>query len=366
MARSYANALTNLGYETTIGIMGEPGFEATLQTLFSPDLDLVFCLGSIPLSISANGRYLWEIIPRSVRFITVVVDALPYDFRIVGFAEFIANYNQFENCSLVCYEKNIADVLRDMTQRKTFYMPTGANPMPRQRTKKNFPDRLMFWGSIGAELSKHEYTGDIAETLAYNNIWGFSPNQIQFIAENLMFNNEGYGLKVFADIIGQPLSDMIQKGWIKELCEIDSSMKRFRRFFLIHSLKNFPIDLYGKNWEPYASDWSDIRICSASPDHNEAFGQICQHYGGVVNIDPNWGWGTNERVITALALGTKSITSTNRRVDNIGWCFQYDFTEASILGAAERLLNSRETTGAVPEASWEYLISSLLYEMEQR
>jgi len=363
MANSYAWALSLHGYEVSVGVLGQDSFEQTVRGLGDPALDLVFNLGSVTLDVQVGGRFLWEVLPPEVLYISVVVDALPYDLRMGGFARFVADYAQIPNGHLVCYEGNVAAILQELTGKRTFYMPTGANTMPRIRRPKKHPYRLMFWGSLAAELLKDEQTGDLPGALAANNVWGFEPPRLQRVAEQCMHTDEGYALGVLAQACDIPVPEMLKRGWIDELCKIDGAIKRYRRHLLLTTLKDLPIDIYGKNWDGYVEGWDNVRVITPKPDHNLTFGTICQDYGGVVNVDPNWGWGTNERAITALQMGCKLITSNNRRVQGARGCFQYGFEADSIRDAADALWESDVHGNFTAEATWEYLLSNLLMEL---
>lgn len=95
-------------------------------------------------------------------------------------------------------------------------------------------------------------------------------------------------------------------------------------------------------------------------DQPPTFSHLCQHCAGHFNFDPNFGHGTNERVVSALADGIPVANNFNLRTDHLTGCTPYRFTDASIRHAAERLL---AYCGEVPLPAgntWEYMVCELL------
>jgi len=366
MAASIAAALKLNGYDATVATMYTPEFGKQLAAALSEgDLELVVSTGSSPLKVVLNQErtHLWQFIPEHVLFVTIIVDALPYDFQTSWFLLFMNDFRSSDNLVIVSYEKNIAEILSRFSGKKVYYMPTGATLAPTLREEPEHPDRLMFWGSVEAELAKRDQTSDLLAIIRDNNRWNLSEQQIRKVTDSIIGADEPYALNAVARALDMPVDVMLRNQWIDELCVIDSAIKRYRRALLIESLQDFPLDIYGKNWEKYVSPPSAIRLRQPVPDHNLTFGHICQHYAGVVNIDPNWGEGTNERAITALTMGVRVATNKNKRIENIVGCYQYSLNRESIRAACSQALTGAKPVAPLADATWEYLIGKFLMEV---
>jgi len=366
MAASIAAALKLNGYDATVATMYTPEFGQQLAAALSEsDLELVVSTGSSPLKVVLNqeGTFLWQFIPQHVLFVTIIVDALPYDFKTSAFVSFMNDFRRRDNLIIVSYEKNIAEILSRFSGKKVYYMPTGATLAPILREQPEHPDRLMFWGSVEAELAKTDHTSDLLAVIRNNNRWNLNEQQIRKVTDIIIGADEPYALNAVARALDMPVDVMLRNQWIDELCVIDSAIKRYRRALLIESLQDFPLDIYGKNWEKYVGPSSAIRLRQPEPDHNLTFGHICQHYAGVVNIDPNWGEGTNERAITALTMGVRVATNKNKRIENVVGCYPYSLTRESIRSACSQALTGVKPVPPLADATWEYLIGKFLMEV---
>ena len=366
MAASIAAALKLNGYDATIATMYTSEFGQQLASALSDsDLELVISTGVSPLKVILNQErtFLWRFIPKHVLFVTIIVDALPYDFKTSAFVSFMDDFPRLDNLVIVSYEKNIAGILSAFSGKKVYHMPTGATLVPFLREEPEHTDRLMFWGSVEAELAKTDHTSDLLTAIRSHNRWNLSEQQIRKVTDFIIGADEPYALGALSQALDIPVDVMLRNQWIDELCIIDSAIKRYRRAFLIESLQDFPLDIYGKNWEKYVGPASAIRLRQPEPDHNLAFGHICQHYAGVVNIDPNWGDGTNERAITALTMGVRVATNKNKRIENTVGCYQYSLNRDSIRAACSQALNGIKPVAPLAEATWEYLIGRFLMEV---
>jgi hypothetical protein len=183
------------------------------------------------------------------------------------------------------------------------------------------------------------------------------------ISEALRHTNIIHGLSAVAQAFNEPVQSLVQPDAATALCAIDSCLKRYRRVKVARALRGLPVDFYGENWEQHVGDTASFRFCKPDPDHNHAFSHICQHYAGLVNFDPNFGHGTNERAVSALAMGVPIANNFNIRTDSVAGCFPYHFSDESIRFAAERVLAFEGTLAPQAEHTWEYLIRKLLSEI---
>jgi hypothetical protein len=339
MARSLAAALELNGYDASVVNINTDGPER----LNDPDLALTISTGALPLEM----RY-WPLLP-NVTHIAYVIDAWPYDYvRVPGFREFYEDAHTNLNLKLACLEKNNADLIG------AYYMPSGPYPAPRIVGPKQYPDCLLMWGSVGAELAVTPLHDGLEATIADNNPWGLSPSRIKAAAEALQATKHTHGLTAIADAINGDVDALLAPHVMPATCAIDSCLKRWRRVKVARALADFPLDIYGKGWERFG-----LKCQTPQPDHNHAFGHIVQNYGGFVNVDPNFGYGTNERVMTALAMGIRTATNVNARTDWIDGACPYSFDDASIQAAAQRALLPTPIA-TLHDCSWEDGVRGLL------
>jgi len=363
MADSIAPALSLNGYQTHVAIIGEDRFLKELEIVSDKNLELIVCLGSPPLEILINSKRIWDFSEKKIQIITLVLDSLPYDLRMPGFVEYITQYKDAPHLSLVAFEGNIAETLARLTGKKVVHMHHGAYCIPISKKEKKYGTRLMFWGSIEAELGKTEITHDLIETLRRFNPWGLDENNIHSVVERIKETTDFYGFTDLAAALNIDHRDILRAEWINGLMAIDSAIKRYRRKFVMDSLADYPIDIYGKNWDNYVSHSSNLRIMSTLPDDNRAFPYACQEYGGLINIDPNWGNGTNERAITALSLGINIATNKNKMVEAIDGCYQYDLSGDSIRSACDSALANPNSRRILNEFSWQHVVTKMLREI---
>jgi hypothetical protein len=358
MAQSLASALNNNGYDAcVVSIEDGAALEMLTNLLRDPRLALLMTTGTLPLQLAANGQPIWRAIAPAVQFITYIVDAWPYDFaRVEPFRSYMSDWRERPNLHIASLEANDASLIGP----RAHYMPTGAYPAPHRRGSKQHPGRLMVWASANKELAISPVHSEFEETLAANNFWGLDAPRIARVAEALRYTELVHGLSAIAAALDAPLQAVVKPEAMVALCALDSNLKRYRRVKVVKALKGLPVDIYGENWYQHVGEVRSFRILTPEPNHNHAFGHICQDYAGLVNFDPNFGHGTNERAVTALAMGIPIANNFNLRTDHMTGCIPYHFSDASIRHAAERLLNYRGEVPLAPELSWEYLVGRLL------
>ena len=126
-----------------------------------------------------------------------------------------------------------------------------------------------------------------------------------------------------------------------DIAAIDAGLKRYRRVKVVRALKGLSVDIYGRGWEQYV-EGCGFKLLTPEPNHNAMFGTLCQGYAGVVNFDPNFGVGTNERAMTALATGTRLMNNSNSRIGGMTGVYTYSFGDepAKIRSVAERMFTN--------------------------
>jgi len=357
MARSLASALLANGYAATIVNMNDAELNRHVPVLLDPALALVITTGTVPLSLELNGVPLWRAVPAQTDFITYIIDAWPYDYvRVPPLRSFLEDWKTQPNLHMAGLEYNDACLIG----ARAHYMPTGAYSAPAPRGPRESPDRLMIWASANKELSVTAIHDGFEETLAGNNHWGLEPDRIRTIAEALRYTNVVHGLSAMAAAFGLTLAELVQPDALVALCALDSCLKRYRRVKVAKALRGLPVDIYGENWEQHVGDCSSFRFFKPVPDHNHAFSHVVQHYAGLVNFDPNFGHGTNERIVSSLAMGVPAANNFNVRTDAAVGCFPYHFSDASIRHAAEQVLAYRGPVPVDARHTWEYLVRDLL------
>ena len=360
MANSIGAALTLNGYQVSIATVGEDGFNQKMEVINDKKLELIFCLGSIPLDLLLNGKRLWDFVDADVQIIELVLDSLPYDFRILGFADFMKNYSSRKNLSMASFEGNIAKMLSNKAGKTVHHMYHGFYGAPLISRPKKFPDRLFFWGSVETELGITEVTDNLRSVINGFNVWGLSSQKIDMVVACIEQTTDFYSFTDFSKALGIEMAELLRPEWIDALCAIDSAIKRYRRVFLINAIQDLPIDLYGKNWDKYIKAGSNMRVMRFEPDDNRSFSYICQEYAGLINIDPNWSNGTNERAVTALALGVNVASNRNRMLENLEGFYQYELSGESIRKACAQALKSPRVYQYAGQFSWEAVITGLM------
>jgi hypothetical protein len=360
MAQSLASALDANGYDSHIVSINDASFQGLSALLKDPQLALVMTTGTLPLQVAVGGVPIWRALAPGVQFITYIIDAWPYDaVRVEACRQFLDDWPRQPNLHLASLEANDARLIGP----RAHYMPSGAYPAPRRSEPKLHPERLLIWASANKELAVTPVHDDFETTIAANNVWSLDSARIARAAEALRHTEVVHGLSAIAAALDEPIEEAMQAGALVTLCAIDSCLKRYRRVKVVKALQGLPVDIYGENWQQHVGNVASFRLLTPDPNHNHAFSYLCQHYAGFFNFDPNFGHGTNERAVSALALGTPIANNFNARTDASVGCIPYHFEDASIRHAAERLL---EYDGAVPlaaENTWEYLIGKLLSEI---
>ncbi|MEI8301950.1 MAG: hypothetical protein WCG13_01560 [Burkholderiales bacterium] len=357
MAQSLAFALSTNGYDAAIFNVNDESLQSLPALLKDPDLRLVMTTGTLPLGIGIGDRPVWDAVAPDVDFITYLIDAWPYDYvRVKPFRDYLRAWHDRSNLHLVHVEGNDARLIGD----RVHHMPTGANPAPWRRGPKAHPERLMMWASTHTELAVSRFDMDFEETLAENNAWGFDAGRIRSIADALRATTITHGMSAIAEAMEMPAQALQRDEYMVALCAVDSSLKRYRRVKVVRALRDFPLDIYGRNWERYIEGNPNHRMCTANPDHNHAFSHVVQDYAGLINVDPNYGDGSNERAVSALAMGIPVANNFNLKTDPIPGCYPYHFTDESIRAAARRVLAHRGEINTPVVNTWEHQIGRLL------
>ncbi|MEO8835837.1 MAG: hypothetical protein ABI364_03770 [Caldimonas sp.] len=360
MAQSLASALDANGYDSHIVSIDDESFGKLRGLLQDPQLALVITTGTLPLQIASGGVPIWRAVPADVPFITYVIDAWPYDaVRVEPFRRFLGDWQELPNLHVASLEANDARLIGP----RAHYMPTGAYPAPRRRGPKLHADRLFVWASANKELAVTPVHSAFEATIAVNNPWGLDEHRIGRVAESLRTTGITHGLGAIAAALEQPLEELVQADALVALCAIDSCLKRYRRVKVVQALDGLPVDIYGENWQQHVGRAQTFRLLTPSPNHNHAFSHLCQHYAGLVNFDPNFGHGTNERAVSALALGVPIANNFNGRTDGVVGCIPYRFEDNSIRAAAEKLLRYEGDVPLDASNTWEYLVGRLLAEI---
>ena len=357
MAQSLAFALNANGYDTRILNVNEPGIDALAPLLADPDLALVMTTGSLPLSLAIDGVPVWRAVRPHTRFLMYIVDAWPYDaVRVPAFRAFLGDWHGRPNLHLAGLEGNDARLIGG----RTHHMPTGAYPAPWRTGDKRHPDRMMIWASAHKELAISALHDGFEDTVRDNNPWGLDDGRIRRVGEVLRHTTIVHGLSAIADAMDTPLPELARPDHLVALSAIDSCLKRYRRVKVVRALRDFPVDIYGQNWEPYVEGARSVRLLVPDPNHNHVFSYVCQHYAGLFNFDPNFADGTNERAVSALAMGIPIANNFNRVTDGLAGVHAYHFSDESIRFAAERLLAHAAPVPTPPANTWEYRVGRLL------
>jgi hypothetical protein len=365
MARGLANGLSAVGYLPSIVDITSKESLRSFGSLRDPDLSLIICLGSPPLNLGVNGRPLWQEIGSQTTFVVIVCDTLPYDFRYRNFTKYLGDCVSNEQLNLISYEKNNCTVLSDCIQKEVRFYQNPASELRLSKVARveglvgDEHTRLLFWGSADAELSKLEKESSVESTLHLVNSWGLSARRIFDLSEFLTSSEcDFYVPGAISGALGSKLSDLLKEGYAEQISSVDSAVKRFRRRFLVEALEGFPVDIFGKNWEQHLPGDTTIRIKTPYPDQNVILAKYMPFYRGVVNIDPNWSYGTNERAALAVATGVPLVTNHNSVILENPAVFPYRLARGSIMNAVSDLYSGPRRFQHDTTHTWEGLVRS--------
>lgn len=357
MGQNLVYALNANGYDAQLINVSDASLQALPALLQDPDLRLVMTTGTLPLGIVVDQRPIWQAIGANTQFITYIIDAWPYDFvRVKGCRDYLRDWATDPRLHLASLEGHDAKLIG----ARAHHMPTGAYPAPWRVGPKEHGGRLMIWASAHKELSVARIHSEFEDTLRENNPWGFDEPRLRQIAEALRHTTIVHGLSAMAHAVGCHVSELVQPATMTALCAVDSCLKRYRRVKVVLALRGLPLDIYGENWEQYVGSDKSVRLLTANPNHNHAFSYLVQHYAGLVNFDPNFANGTNERAVSALAMGVPIANNFNLRTEALTGCHSYHFSDESIRFAAEQLLNHTAPVPTPVGNTWEYLVGGLL------
>jgi hypothetical protein len=347
------------GFETHVAMMGDSNFSNSLADSINERLEAVLIIGTPPFGLMLeSGKFLWEaLLEMGIKIITILLDQIPYCLRIPGFKKYLLARKKYDNELLICWEKNIADMLTSYCEKTVLFRQCYANVHP--AVDRAQTTRWLFWGSIDAGLASEQEKLTLFDTISANNVWGLSRQKIEDMSQTLIHSNDFFTYTDIANFLQIDLYELLSPDDLSYLCAIDSKLKKERRISLITRLKNFPVDVYGKGWEKYIDDRkTEMKIKQPVPDLNMTFSLLCQKYSGLVNIDPNWSYGTNERVPTALYYGIAVLTNRNYSFMGDANCFQYVLNGSSLENKASKLIGQVSSR----RSSHHHLTSHQFYE----
>ena len=357
MAQSLSYALNANGYDVQIININDASLQALPRSLQDPDFRLIMTTGTLPLGITIDNKPIWEMIGPQAHFITYIIDAWPYDFvRVKPCRDYLQARRTNPNLHIVSLEGNDSRLIG----HGVHFMPTGAYPAPWRVGPKENGDRLMIWASANKELAVSALHNEFEATLRDNNVWGFDGDRIRTIGEALRHTTIIHGMSAIADAMSMPVAELVVPDYMTALCAMDSCLKRYRRVKVVMALRGMPVDIYGENWGQYVGNEKSFRLLTPNPNHNHAFSYLVQHYAGLVNFDPNFGNGTNERAVSALAMGIPIANNFNITTDHLAGVHPYHFSDESIRFAASKLLSHTEPVPTPQGNTWESLVGGLL------
>ena len=357
MAQNLCYALNANGYDAHVVNISDASLKSLPSALQDPDFRLIMTTGTMPLAVTIDGKPIWEAIGPQVQFITYIIDAWPYDFvRVKPCRDYLLAMRSGPNLHIASLEGNDTRLIGS----RAHHMPTGAYPAPWRVGPKENGGRLMIWASANKELAVTQLHNEFEATLRDNNAWGFDATRIGQIGEALRYTTIVHGMSAIADAMGMNVAEMVVPDYMTALCAMDSCLKRYRRVKVVMALRGLPVDIYGENWGQYVGNEKSFRLLTPNPNHNHAFSYLVQHYAGLVNFDPNFGNGTNERAVSALAMGVPIANNFNITTDHLAGCYPYHFSDESIRFAAGKLLGHTDAVPTPQGNTWEYLVGGLL------
>lgn len=353
---SLKNGLSLNGFEPIVVTL-KPGVSVTLPSPQS--ISLAIFVGGPPVDIVVQKTAYWKLLADHAHTHLMLIDPLPYDFKRASVIDFLQTIQSHRNLSASAIDRFDAHTLKTYFGGHIFFMPSPGYSFQHAHkdaliAPQDAAQRLIFWGSIDAEL----LTSNEAKTLvAAKNIFGRSlslsevdalalsgPSIIRYISENH----------------ASRLGDWVHSGLWRDIAVIDSYAKRKRRLLILESTRHLPVDFWGKNWGKYLACGDSARCYNPSPDVNRMFPALFSIYRGVLNIEPSFSEGANERSTTAALNGFAMANSETGFLRGIDSIFTYRLTGESIEAAVADALRYSGPKTPRPEFGSETVISQFL------
>ena len=324
-------------------------------------------IGPVPMALTVGGTPLYLALPGAVFLYTL--DTPIYDLmKVPAAAQFIDHAWRHERLVPVLAEKTFLHALsagpEPLLPPQSTYLPFAAFP-DRGGPRSALPvqKRLLVIGALGAELSGSAVRADLLQTLRDANSLGLSANELARVEERLLAPTAR--ANVAADLfvlLGLAPRAALNPAVQQLVAAADSFIKRHRRLVAIEALRGVPVDFAGPGWEQTFGGQPDFRFLGSMQHRHLA--RLMSLYSGVVNFDPNWEWGSHDRVFTALNQGVPVFTHHNACHAEEGLPPQlvrpFEPNTPQLAEAAHALLTQAPTSSPVSGVDWPNRIGRLL------
>ena len=193
-------------------------------------------------------------------------------------------------------------------------------------------------------------------------------SSIDLLVDALISDNFlGNVTKLIIDIWNLDLTELLDPEFLKFACAIDAFIKFNSRISIVSSSIGLGVDFYGPGWR---DRFGNVPNFNFYPDikHNQ-IAEISNNYHALLNFDPNWEYGTHDRVFTGVSSGASVITNKNLYLDeevfNGTNIHQYLINKPRIMEFGEMVFDTVPHTKSniqsfISKHNWHERISTLL------
>ena len=314
-AAKIAVAFGSVGYELQILTMNATMAQKA-QTIDWRRVRLCVLVGALPMTIQFDDKPIYEAL--KCPFVYYVLDSVFYDLaRVPATRAYLEAALDDPRLTFACAERSHQRTLRAYADARgksvtTFYTPFGAFfRVPSHRPTRTARGLLV--GNIGVELAGSALRDDLAATVTELAPPTVDAAKVPRLVEALAAPRLPYELSaVIVRELGLAPTWLVDPSILAYVCAIDSQIKRDRRAALARAVAGLPVDILGRGWDAYLPEDSQARVIG-NLSHPELF-NVAVGYAWGINIDPNWGDGMHDRVLTYLAAGMRVVTNENAMV----------------------------------------------------
>lgn len=308
-ATALARAMAALGVRVSLLDAGSK--TAVLAALpRAADYDLAICAGTPPLRRRLLGVPLHRFFGK--RFFVWLLDPIIHDLnRVPAFREFCEAIPGSPRLGLLLPDDSYAELARALVgERGATVFPFGGffdAPAPDESPREA---RIAVFGTIGAELARAEEE-TLEAVIARRDPLGLSALRRRDLAEAIQAPEAPANVAmVLADRLDLAPARILSPAMLPLVTAADAFEKRRRRLLAIRSLRDLPVDFYGKGWERWFPASAARRMRGPVPFSE--IGARMQGHSVILNFDPNWDAGLHDRVYTALGNGCRVLTNASK------------------------------------------------------
>jgi hypothetical protein len=279
--------------------------------------DRVISLGPLPLMYSVNDRPLISLYDAQILY--WVLDPFIYDLEKFPFVRvFMQAASRSDRLGFLFPDRSYQRLVEALCGRRFIYMPFGAEPAVSQTLSiETATAPVLVVANLGQELTTVEER-PLVETIRAGDPLRLPAHRQAGLAEHVMSNEATANVAAAAaNFLQLDPARLLAPAMVHLLCAMDSSEKRRRRIEIIRSLRDVPMDVYGTGWRRLIGDQPNLRFAGQLVSH-ASLPALFARYRVLLDFAPNWDEGFNDRVLPALTVGCRVVTTVNRAVAELG------------------------------------------------